>query len=71
MGAHKLTVLLHERLHDATSLGDAKQADFTRVIIDTTVRLKAIIFPTNAKLLHRARERLVGWRRSTVRLRQS
>jgi IS5 family transposase len=29
------------------------------VIVDTTVQEKAITFPTDAKLMHRARERLV------------
>ena len=42
------------------------------MIIDTTVQPKAIIFPTDAKLLHRARERLVGMaQKHGVRLRQS
>ncbi|MER9237109.1 hypothetical protein NKI56_34930 [Mesorhizobium sp. M0622] len=29
------------------------------MIVDTTVQEKAITFPTDAKLMHRARERLV------------
>jgi hypothetical protein len=29
------------------------------VIVDTTVQPKAVAFPTDAKLMHRARERLV------------
>ena len=50
----------------------AKPADFTRVIVDTTVQPKAIAFPTDAKLLHRARELLVRLaHRHGVRLRQS
>jgi transposase, IS5 family len=41
------------------------------VIIDTTVQEKAIAFPTCAKLMHRARERLVRLARETgVTLRQ-
>ena len=72
MGEEKLTALLQESLASATRVGAAKPSDFTRVIVDTTVQPKAIAFPTDAKLMHRARERLV--RRAHehgVRLRQS
>ena len=33
--------------------------DLARVVIDTTVQPKAVMFPTDAKLINRARERLV------------
>jgi IS5 family transposase len=36
-----------------------KPADTRRVIVDTTVQPKNVMFPTDAKLIHRARERLV------------
>src|ERR1700745_2797598 len=36
-----------------------KPKDLARVIVDTTVQPKAVMFPTDAKLLNRARERLV------------
>jgi len=53
-------------------VGAAKPADFRQVIIDTTVQEKAITFPTDAKLMHRARERPVRLaKRHGVRLRQS
>jgi transposase, IS5 family len=72
MGDRKLMALLQESLHTATRLGAAKPADFTRVIVDTTVQPKAVSFPTDAKLLHRARERLVRLaRKHGVALRQS
>jgi IS5 family transposase len=72
MGEDKLTALLQESLHAATRMGAAKPSDFTRVIVDTTVQPKAISFPTDAKLTHRARERLVRLaRKHGVRLRQS
>jgi transposase, IS5 family len=72
MGGDKLMALLQESLHTATRLGAAKPADFTRVIVDTTVQPKAITFPTDAKLLHHARERLVRLaRKHGVTLRQS
>jgi transposase, IS5 family len=59
MGKEKLLALLQESLHLAMRSGAAKPADFTRVIVDITMQPKAIIFPTDAKLLQRARERLV------------
>jgi IS5 family transposase len=72
MGEEKLTALLQESLHAATRTGAAKPADFTRIIVDTTVQPKAITFPTDARLLHRARERLVRLaQKHGVALRQS
>jgi IS5 family transposase len=72
MGEEKLLALLQESLAVATRTGAAKPADFTQVIVDTTVQEKAIAFPTDAKLLHRAREHLVRLaRRHGVPLRQS
>jgi transposase, IS5 family len=59
MGEEKLEALLQESLHVAVRLGAAKPADFTQVIVDTTVQEKNAAFPTDAKLMHRARERLV------------
>src|SRR3954464_3901656 len=72
MGEDKLTALIQESLAVATRVGAAKPADFRQVILDTTVQEKAIAFPTDAKLIHRARERLVRLaKRYGVRLRQS
>ena len=59
MGEERLIALLQESLAVATRSGAAKPADFRQVIVDTTVQEKAVTFPTDAKLLHRARERLV------------
>jgi IS5 family transposase len=59
MGEDELIALIQESLAVATRVGAAKPADFRQVIIDTTVQEKAITFPTDAKLMHRARERLV------------
>jgi hypothetical protein len=36
-----------------------KPSDLNRVIVDTTVQPKNITFPTDAKLVNRAREKLV------------
>jgi IS5 family transposase len=72
MGAERLAALLQESLHLATRTGAAKPVDFTQVIVDTTVQPKAITFPTDAKLLHRARERLVRLaRKQGLKLRQT
>jgi transposase, IS5 family len=58
MGEEKLTALMQESLAMAVRTKAAKPADFKKVIIDTTVQEKAITFPTDAKLMHRALERL-------------
>src|SRR5215212_6829798 len=72
MGEARLGALLQERLAVATRSGAAKPADFRQVIIDTTVQEKALTFPTDAKLMHRARERLVRLaQQQGVALRQS
>jgi IS5 family transposase len=72
MGEEKLVALLQDSLHLATRSGAAKPADFPWVIVDTTVQSKAISFPTDAKLLQRARERLAKLaQKHGVKLRQS
>jgi IS5 family transposase len=72
MGEDKLTALVQESLATAVRVKAAKPADFKAVIVDTTVQEKAIAFPTDAKLMHRARERLVKLaKKHGVRLRQS
>ena len=59
MGEEKLRALLQESLAVATRTEAMKPSDLARVVIDTTVQPKAVMFPTDAKLLNRARERLV------------
>jgi IS5 family transposase len=72
MGEERLVALIQESLAVATRTGAAKPADFSKVIVDTTVQPKAVAFPTDAKLMHRARERLAKLARKTgVDLRQS
>jgi transposase, IS5 family len=72
MGEEKLVALIQESLATATRTGAAKPSDFSRVIADTTVQSKAVAFPTDARLMHRARERLVRLAKKTgVSLRQS
>ena len=72
MGEDKLQALLQESLAVATKLKALKPADLSQVVVDTTVQPKAVAFPTEAKLLHRARERLVKLaKKHGVKLRQS
>ena len=59
MGEDQIEALLAESLNVAVKLGAARPSDFTKVIVDTTVQEKNITFPTDAKLCHKARERLV------------
>jgi transposase, IS5 family len=72
MGEERLRALLQESLAVATRTGAMKPNDLARVIVDTTVQPKNITFPTDAKLLNRAREKLVKLaKRLGVELRQS
>jgi IS5 family transposase len=59
MGEAKLIALIQESLAVATRTEAMKPRDLARVVVDTTVQPKAVMFPTDAKLLNRARERLV------------
>src|SRR5262249_31808578 len=71
-GEDKLKALLQESLAVATRTEAMKPSDLARVVIDTTVQPKAVMFPTDAKLLNRARERLVRLTKKLgVSLRQS
>jgi IS5 family transposase len=72
MGEERLIALLQASLSVATRTGAARPADFRQVIVDTTVQEKAIAFPTDARLIHRARERLVRLAKAQgIGLRQS
>ena len=72
MGEEKLVALIQESLAVATKTEAMALKDLARVIVDTTVQPKAVMFPTDAKLLNRARERLVRLaQKRGVRLRQS
>jgi IS5 family transposase len=56
MGEERLQALLQESLAVATRSEAIKPSDLARVIVDTTVQPKNITFPTDAKLVNRARE---------------
>ena len=72
MGEERLQALLQESLSVATRTKAIKPSELSRVIVDTTVQPKNVTFPTDAKLLNRAREKLVRLaKRHGVALRQS
>ena len=72
MGEERLAALIQETLSVATRSGAIKPSELSRVIVDTTVQPKNVTFPTDAKLLNRAREKLVRLaQRHGVALRQS
>ena len=72
MGEERLNALLQESLSVAVKTGAAKPSDFTQAIVDTTVQEKDVAFPTDAKLIHKARERLVKQAQAAgIELRQS
>lgn len=71
MGEERLEVLLQESLSVAVKTKAVDPKDLSKVIVDTTVQEKAITFPTDAKLLNRARVMLVKLaRKHAVKLRQ-
>jgi IS5 family transposase len=59
MGDERLAALIQESLSVATRTKAIKPSELSRVIVDTTVQPKNVTFPTDAKLLNRAREKLV------------
>lgn len=72
MGEERLVALIQESLAVAVRTNAAKPSDFAKVIVDTTVQPKAVAHPTDAKLMHRAREKLARLaRKHGVALRQS
>src|SRR5882672_8315479 len=72
MGEERLQALLQESLAVATKTEAIKPSDLNRVIVDTTVQPKNVMFPTDARLLNRAREILVRLaQRCGIKLRQS
>ena len=72
MGEEKIAALIQESLSVAARVGAAKPSDFSKIIVDTTVQPKAVMFPTDARLMQRAREKLVKLaRKQGVKLRQS
>jgi IS5 family transposase len=72
MGEERLQALLQESLSVASKTEAIKPSDLNRVIVDTTVQPKNVMFPTDARLLNRAREILVRLAKGAgIKLRQS
>ena len=72
LGEEQLVALIQESLSVAHKTGAIVTKDLERVVVDTTVQPKAIAHPTDARLMHRALEKLVGLAKSEgVTLRQS
>ena len=72
LGEEQLTALLQESLSVAHKTGAIATKDLERVAVDTTVQPKAVAHPTDARLLHKAIEKLVDLaQRTDVPLRQS
>ena len=72
LGEAELIALLQESLSVAHKTGALATRDLERVVVDTTVQPKAIAHPTDARLCHRALEKLVALaKRNAVPLRQS
>jgi IS5 family transposase len=72
MGEERLNALVQESLAVAVKTEAMQPQDLTEAVVDTTVQEKAAAYPTDAKLCHRARERLARLaKRHGVRLRQS
>jgi IS5 family transposase len=72
LGEEQLLALMQESLSVAHKTGALETKDLQRVVVDTTVQPKAIAHPTDARLMHRALEKLVKLaRRHGLVLRQS
>jgi IS5 family transposase len=72
LGEEQLVALIQESLAVAHKTGALETRDLERVAVDTTVQPKAIAHPTDARLTHRALEKLVNLaKREGVELRQS
>jgi transposase, IS5 family len=72
MGEENLVPPIQEGLSVVARTGAAKPANFSKVIVDTTVQEEAIAFPWAPRLMHRARGRLMRLAKGHgVSLRQS
>lgn len=60
LGEAGVEQLLKSTIESAVAMGAVKKAEFERVIVDTTVQEKAIVFPTDSRLLEATRIKLVG-----------
>ena len=64
--------MLRETIEAGIKMGAIRPAQLKRINVDTTVQTKAVRYPTDARLYHRSRERLVKQaRRDGLRIQQS
>jgi IS5 family transposase len=72
LGGKRIEKLLKETIEAAKRMKFLKASDSERMNVDTTVQEKAIAFPTDARLYHKARRELVQEaKRLGIQLRQS
>lgn len=72
LGESGIEKLLAQNIEAARRAKVIKTASLKRVIVDTTVMEKAIAYPTDSKLLERARSQLVkAAQESGIKLRQN
>jgi IS5 family transposase len=72
LGEERLSALLQESLRVAHATKALSTKDLERVVVDTTVQPKAVAHPTDARLNHKAIEKLVGFAKANgIRIRQS
>lgn len=72
VGEAGVELLLQATIEAARRVKMVKPSSFERVILDTTVMEKAVAYPTDSRLLEKARERLgVEARRAGIELRQN
>lgn len=60
IGEKGVEKILAATIDVAKTIGHVREKDCTQVIADTTVMEKAVTYPTDSKLLNRAREKLVA-----------
>src|SRR5678810_555853 len=71
-GEAQIAALLQESLSVAHRTGAIETKDLERVVVNSTVQEKAIAHPSDARLMHRAIEKLVDLaKREGIELRQS
>jgi IS5 family transposase len=64
--------MLRETIETGIKMGAIRPVQLKRINVDTTVQTKAVRYPTDARLYHRSRERLVKQaRRDGLRIKQS
>ncbi len=72
LGEERLSALLQESLRVVHEMEALATKELERVAVDTTMQPKAIAHPTEARLAHKAIEKLVGFaKRHGLALRQS